>query len=292
MRYLPLKGLPLKLTATPTNELGSLLRTSLQSNTWPLPQASALLHAIMTWPNNEERRDLFLSACAAKASGAADIGRHSREGTEDSTTATRRVLTLAGMPINLGGFADKVIDELEAEMATARTAWKNVADLMLTLARLHEDERTRGGASIAKAKDLIDASKSGANRQRLEADWSKFRDVAPLATAAATLAATAVSQTRSKNLGDLLYPIFLDPASVLCIASIFQRFGLSLIPHGRREPILSPKSLWHLPTDIEIVPPPFGLGSTQRRLHRDTGEPQGKTRSGFGLNGLTRLPLW
>ena len=81
MRYLPLKGLPPKLTATPAKEVGGLLRERMQSNTWPLPQASAILHAIMTWPNNEERRDLFLSACAAKQDEASDIGRHSREGT-------------------------------------------------------------------------------------------------------------------------------------------------------------------------------------------------------------------
>ena len=262
MRYLPLKGLPPKLTATPAEEVGDLLRGRLQSNTWPLPQASAILHAIMTWPNNEERRDLFLSACAVKASEAADIGPDSREGTADCSTATSGVLTLAGKPINLGGLADVIIDELETEMATARVAWKNVADLMQTLARLNADERAheRGGASIAKAKDLIDASKAGANRQRLEADWSAFRDVAHLATATATVAAAAVFQTKDKSLGDPLYPIFFDPASVLCMASTFQQFGLSLIPHGRTEPILPPDSLWHLPTDVEIVPPPFAWG--------------------------------
>jgi len=262
MRYLTLKGLPSKLTATPAKEVGGLLRERLQSNTWPLPQASAILHAIMTWPNNEERRDLFLSACAAKASEAADIGRHSREGTVDCSTATGSVLTLAGKPINLGGLADAVIDELEAEMAAARVAWKNVADLMQTLARLNADQQAheQGGASIAKAKDLIDGAKSGANRQRLETDWSRFRDVAPLATATATLAAVAVFQTKDKTLGDPLYPIFFDPASVLCMASIFEQFGLSLIPHGRSEPILSPETLWQLPTDVEIVPPPFAWG--------------------------------
>ena len=53
---------------------------------------------------------------------------------------------------------------------------------MQTLARLNADERAheRGGASIAKAKDLIDAAKAGANRQRLETDWSRFRDVGSL----------------------------------------------------------------------------------------------------------------
>ena len=211
----------------------------------------------MTWPNDEERRELFLSACAAKASEIEDIERHAKEGTAD---CSRGILTLAGKPINLGGLADMVINELEAEIAAARVAWKNVADLMQTVARLHADERTRGSASIAKAKDLLDASKSGANRQRLEADWSKFRDAAPLATATATLAAVAVSQTKDTNLGDPLYPIFLDPASVLCMASIFQQFGLSLIPHGRNEPILSPETLWQLPIDLEIVPPPFAWG--------------------------------
>jgi hypothetical protein len=176
-------------------------------------------------------------------------------------------LTLAGKPINLGGLADAVIDQLEAEMAAARVAWKNVADLMQTLARLNADEQAheRGGPSIAKAKDLIDAAKAGANRQRLETDWSRFRDVAPLATATATLAAVATFQTKDKSLADLLYPIFFDPASVLCMASIFQQFGLSLIPHGRSEPILSPKSLWQLPTDVEIVPPPFAWGPLNDR---------------------------
>ena len=175
----------------------------------------------------------------------------------DCSTATRSVLTLAGKPINLGGLADVIIDELEAEMAAAQVAWKNVADLMQTLARLNADEQAheRGGASIAKAKDLIDAAKSGANRQRLETDWSRFRDVASSATATATLAAVAVS-TKDKTLGDPLYPIFFDPASVLCIASIFEQFGLSLIPHGRSEPILSPRILWQLPLMSRLCPHP------------------------------------
>jgi len=263
MRFLPLEGLPEKLTPMPATETGKLLRERLESGTWPLPQASAMLHAIMTWPNDEERRELFLSACAAKASEIADLERHAKEGTPDSSNATRGFLTLAGRPRNLGGLADAVIDELEGEIAAARVAWKNVADLMQTLARLHADPRAqeRGGASISKAKDVINASKRGANRQRLEADWSTFRDIAPLATATATLAAFAVHQTKDKSLGDPIYPIFFDPESVLCMASIFQRLGLSLIPHGRSESILSHDTLWQLPTDVEIVPPSFSWGT-------------------------------
>jgi hypothetical protein len=211
----------------------------------------------MTWPNDEGRRELFLSACAAKAIEIADIEHHYREGADDHSNATRGILTLAGKSINLGSLADVVISELDGEMAAARVAWKNVADLMQTLARLDADPHAqeRGGASIAKAKDLIDASKAGANRQRLEADWSAFQDVAPLAAATAKLATVAVGQTKDKNLGDPLYPIFFDPTSVLCMAFLFQRFGLSLIPHGRSEPVLSPETLWRLPTDVEIVPP-------------------------------------
>jgi hypothetical protein len=134
--------------------------------------------------------------------------------------------------------------------------------LLQTLARLRADPRVqaRGGASISKAKDVIDASRRGANRQRLEADWSRFRDIAPLATATATLAAVAVNQTGDKSLGDPIYPIFFDPESVLCMASIFQQLGLSLIPHGRSEPILPPETLWRLPTNVEIIPPPLTWG--------------------------------
>src|SRR5262245_28513531 len=131
------------------------------------------------------------------------------------------------MPINLGGLADAVIDELESEIAAARVAWRNVADLMQTLARLHADPRVqaRGGASLSKAKDVIDASKRGANRQRLESDWSKFRDIAPFATATATLAAVAVNRTGDKTLGDPIYPIFLDPESVRAWHPCFRSSG-------------------------------------------------------------------
>src|SRR5262249_942332 len=84
--------------------------------------------------------------------------------------------------------------------------------------------------------------------------------IAPFATATTTLAAVAVNRTGDKTLGDPIYPIFLDPESVLSVASMFQEFGLALIPHGRREPILSPERLWRLPTDVEIIPPPFAWG--------------------------------
>ena len=102
----------------------------------------------MTWPNDEERRDLFLSACAAKASEIEDIERHAREGTADCSNATRGILTLAGKPMNLGGLADMVINELGAVIAAARVAWKNVADLMHTLARLDADQEKRKSGAV------------------------------------------------------------------------------------------------------------------------------------------------
>jgi len=261
MRFMPLRALPTQLTPTPPAETGKVLRDRVKSGTWPLPEASAMLHAIMTWPNDEERRQLFLDAGAAKALGFGDIGRGAGAGTADRSRAGD-ILTLAGRPINFGGLADAVINELENEIAAARFAWKNVADLMQTLARMHFDPRVqaRGAASLSKAKDVVDASKRGANRQRLESDWSNFRDVAPLATATATLAAIAVNQTGDKSLGDPIYPIFFDPESVLCMASMFQQLGLTMIPHGRKEPILSPDTLWRLPSDVEIIPPPFDWG--------------------------------
>ena len=96
--------------------------------------------------DDEERRDLFLSACAAKASKMKILndmpGRHGR-----LLNATRGILTLAGKPINRAA-ADMVINELEAEIAAARVAWKNVADLMQTLARLDAAIKKRKSGAV------------------------------------------------------------------------------------------------------------------------------------------------
>jgi hypothetical protein len=151
--------------------------------------------------------------------------------------------------IDFRALGQGTLDLLGSEYKITQERWKKVGDLFLTLVRLDatEDTRIRRGTSIAKAKDLLEASNGGANHQRSELDLADFKDVAHLAAAACYLSSLAFQQVGDHPDINLATPIFADPILLLSLAQRFQCFGLDFVPHGRKESILPANSLWRVP---------------------------------------------
>jgi hypothetical protein len=248
---LPFKG---KAVATAQDQVGAVLLHNMDQENWPQPQASVILYAVMVWPNDEKRRNLFLDAWTATYGGV----RRPIQGILDRNAR----LFFAGRLIDLRELGGTVIDHLDKESEAAQKAWKNTGDLLISLARLHANPHSaiRGGASISKARDLIDASRGGANRQRLEQDWVRYQSVAHLAAANTFLAALGLAQTNDDPRITSVSPVFSDPGSVLCLALRFQNFGLSFIPAGRKDPIMDGEFIWRVPERRQFAAAPFGPG--------------------------------
>jgi hypothetical protein len=47
------------------------------------------------------------------------------------------------------------------------------------------------------------------------------------------------------------------PDFVIALARQLQIYGLSVIPYGRKEPMLDPETVWRIPVDINAVPVPI-----------------------------------
>jgi len=112
--------------------------------------------AVMNWPNDEHRRELFTDA-------------HSLA---NISPEWHDALNLAGIDdqrIDFRAVGQSTLDLLGPEYKRSQDGWRNAGDLFLTLVRLDatEDARIRGGTSIAKAKDLLEAS-SGVRRHGKE----------------------------------------------------------------------------------------------------------------------------
>jgi hypothetical protein len=95
---------------------------------------------------------------------------------------------------------------------------------------------------------------AGANRRRVEKDFSNYRDVAHLAAAASLLAAVGVNQTGQRDHINLITPVFADLGTVLCFARLFERFGLEFIPWGRKHPILPSDTIWRVSSPDNFRP--------------------------------------
>jgi hypothetical protein len=44
------------------------------------------------------------------------------------------------------------------------------------------------------------------------------------------------------------------PELVISVALTIEKYGLEFIAHGRPEPLFDPKTLWRIPTDINVAP--------------------------------------
>jgi hypothetical protein len=144
--------------------------------------------------------------------------------------------------------------------------WLRVADIFHVYCDLVEGQhqRKRGGPSFGKAITLVAATAKsvGTGTSTLWKDWSAYKGVAHLVTAAALICADARTRYRIEPLGpfglswDQCRPFqmaFLMPDLVLAVALDFERLGLSIVSHVRTEPTLHPQTVYRIPPDINVT---------------------------------------
>jgi hypothetical protein len=271
MRYLDLSDLKGSVVPTASSEVGKLLLRNRYRSQWPHPQASLRTLAAMVWPNDENRRNRFFDAFMARYGKIEETGC-------DGLHADGSLL-VAGRSIQIRDLGAEVLDYFDPAIKAAQQGLRNAGDVLLTLTRINAttDSAVRRGGSINKAKVLIEASSGGANRQRLEKDWSNYHDVAHLAAAASLLAAIGVQQTGNTDI-KFLTPVFADLGTVICFGRFFEKFGLEFVLWGRKVPILSSKNSWRIPSPDRFPLPNFTPG----RLNSEEIEVLRSFRAGRG----------
>jgi hypothetical protein len=147
--------------------------------------------------------------------------------------------------------------------------WLRVADVL----HLHSDlisgepQAPRGGPSVGKAITLAEANAKsrGTGAANLWKIWSTYKDVAHLVTAATLVFAHARNMAGPQPFGPFGLSLgqwgqftmtLLMPDLVIAVALIFERIGLTFVPHALEEPTLDPETVWRIPTDINVVPFP------------------------------------
>jgi hypothetical protein len=232
MRAMEIPGFPQKIEIP---DLDNFYRTRLSQTVVMWPQQAIRLLGYMCYPNDPEAREAFLRTMWSWPSG--------------SETASPTV------PEGLG---------------RVQNDWLRVADIFHVHCDLVEGrhQSRRGGPSIGKAITLVaaNAKSLGTGTATLWKNWSTYKDVAHLVTAATLICAEARTRCRNKPLGPfglrwdqfVPFPItMLMPDFVLAVALESERFGLSVVPHALAEPTLDPQTLWRIPPDINVAPFPL-----------------------------------
>jgi hypothetical protein len=127
-----------------------------------------------------------------------------------------------------------------------------------------QHQARRGGPSIGKAITLVAATAKsvGTGTSTLWKNWSAYKDVAHLVTAAALVCADLRAKYCNEPLGPFglnwdqvrsFQMAMLMPDLVLAVALDCERLGLSVVPHGRTEATLDPQTVWCIPPDINVT---------------------------------------
>jgi hypothetical protein len=157
----------------------------------------------------------------------------------------------------LGALAKFALDNLQDQLVRAQSRWRHVADIMQFVVDMDKDPHLRmaGGASISKAQDLTQQHYGVPTKTIYVTSWSAYRHVAHLVAAAAWLSREAHKQHGSQP-GSIIAAVLLAPEAVIRLAASYQQFGLSLLAHGLRRPVLDPENLWRVPDPPELLPLP------------------------------------
>jgi hypothetical protein len=156
------------------------------------------------------------------------------------------------------------IGALARKLKIMQQHWTRVADIV----HLHYDltqgrhQERRGGASVGKAISLIaaKAESKGTGTAKLWENWTTYKDVAHLVTAAVLVSAEAQTRHRKAPYGLKLHQLqpyriaMLLPELVISIAMTIETYGLKCVAVGRTEPLFDPESLWRVPPDINLPP--------------------------------------
>jgi len=216
----------------------------------PFPRLTLLLIAYMAWPEDRAVRDKWMASHLAQfisASGAslsADIGLQNLEAFE--------------MFGGLSALADAAQDKLLDQLVRNQSRWVHVADILQFVVDIEYDDRLhiQGGPSISKALDLTQRYDSSPTKTVFETSWRAYRHVAHLLAAAAWLSCESHKDAECQT-GSLLTAALLAPEAVISLAASYQQFGLSMLSHGVRQPVLDPAHLWRVPIRPEFLPLPF-----------------------------------
>jgi hypothetical protein len=162
---------------------------------------------------------------------------------------------------------EEAIDDSVHGLKIVHKHWARVADIV----HLHSDlahgehQKARGGASVGKAISLISAKakSKGTSAAKLWEIWSRYRDVAHLATAAMLVAGDVQMRHRTAPYGLKLaqfqpyHMAMLIPELVIAVAMTVENYGLEQISHARTGPLFDPETVWRIPTDVNVAPLPL-----------------------------------
>lgn len=218
-------------------DLHNFIRTRLSQTVVMWPEQALRLLGYMCCPNDAEAREDF-------------------------------VLTLRSWP----EASDDVPPTIPGKLGRIQKDWLRVADVFQLLCDLAEGrhQARRGGPSVGKAITLVEAiaTSRGTSASSLWKNWSTYKDVAHVVTAATLICAEARIVSHNQPFGPLglsvnqIIPFqmaMLMPDLVLAVALEFERYGLSVVPHARTEPALDPETVWRIPSDINVAPFPLPI---------------------------------
>jgi hypothetical protein len=185
--------------------------------------------------------------------------------------------------------------------------WLRVADIL----SLHYDlvqgehQKRRGGASIGKAITLAAANTKswGTAASSFWKNWSTYKDVAHLVTAATMICYESRSAFTRKPFGpsglawNQLIPFQMAmfmPDLVIAVALNLEDLGLSVVPHVLAEPIFGRETLWRIPPDINVVPVPPPVRKIRAQdvmvLNKRRAGNRGKRKGGNARHGVVSCP--
>jgi hypothetical protein len=208
-------------------DLGSIIKRRLRGERVIWPDQAVRLVGYMAWPN--------------------------------SVTARRRWLAAHCSPID-----QPAIKRLTGRLKIVQQHWARVADIV----HMHNDlthgkhQKARGGSSLGKAIYLVagTAKSKGTRASKLWELWKSYKDVAHLVTAAVLISLEAQTRHRKAPYGLKLHQLqpyrvaMLLPELVISVAMSIEYYGRGYVSYGRCEPLLPPKSLWRVPSNINLTP--------------------------------------
>jgi hypothetical protein len=274
-----------------------ILRTRLSAREIHYLDHSLRLIAYMTWPNDENMRNVWM------ASQIAMYG-ESHEMIEFPVKADEAGFPLAAQKISkeyferfgvlpLAQYASKGLHE--EIKATAERDWQLVANTFLQHYNMfHEFGSGVSGASLGKVSYLVSKTFNdrGASETKVNIAWRRLKDVAHLITATVLLAHEAITRNKDESWdipAKRMHPYHIAlmvPEVILAVAMEYQAYGLEAIPHSREETLLSPETIWRIPDEINIAPlapPVTPMTSAQKALLKKRQVRPSPTRSGPAL---------
>jgi hypothetical protein len=243
MRTMEIPSFPRKIKI---RDLSNLFRTRLSQKVVMWPEQAIPLLGYMCYPNDPARREALLG-------------------------------TLRSWP----QASEPMPPTVPKGLRRIQHDWLRVADILHFYYDLVEgDHQTRrGGPSIGKSVTLVatNAKSCGTGAATLWKNWSTYKDVAHLITAATVICADALTRYRNEPLrpDGLSWSQFIPfqmamliPDLVLAVGLEFERVGLSAVPDGRAEPVLDPAAAWRIGPDINVepLPPPARKIRAQDRV--------------------------